>query len=219
MNDGEPDTGPDTGNGDTENVGEVGKPRKFNESGRRTFLEGVVRGEAELPDVDGEPKVAAAECPTGGVLSVSTLKPWLVKVPPGVGYSDRTVEATDSTSCDDEGPPNIGDAGPALIDKMDPARLEGNAGSKFGKDIWPTLTTEVELSALEEAMPVDPEDVPSPNADDVERPDSREIDLTMLSDIPEAETERNNASPSSSGSMSTHGNGSRPNPPPVPALL
>lgn len=71
MNDeGEADTGPDIPNEDAENVGDVGNPRNDKGGGCRVKPEGVVRADAELPEVEGEPNVATAECPPAVSTSV-----------------------------------------------------------------------------------------------------------------------------------------------------
>lgn len=61
--DGEAETGPDMTNDEAENVGDVGNPRSDKGGGCRVNPEGVVRVDAELPDVEGEPNVAPVECP------------------------------------------------------------------------------------------------------------------------------------------------------------
>lgn len=68
--DGEAETGPDMAYEEAENVGDVGNPRNDKGGGCRVNPDGVVRADAELPEVEGDPNVAPEECPPAVSASV-----------------------------------------------------------------------------------------------------------------------------------------------------
>lgn len=138
--------------------------------------------------MDGEPKVAAAECPAV-VSSVWTLRPALFcSVEIGL-WSDWTVDAIDSP-IGDESPPNEGDAGPFTIGESDSPRPS-----------LPLPSTEAVESIIREVL--------DSNTCDTAEPSIRETVESNIPDPVERSIPEDDPDPDST-SKSTQGSGIRP---------